>query len=129
MVEFKAIVNDPKEGKSYQIEIKKHHANALVGKRVGQEIDGIFAGLPGYKLQITGGSDKDGFPMRKDLPSASRKSILLSKSIGFHPPKEGRKKRKTICGNQITPDIFQVNMKITKFGAKPIKELLEGKKE
>jgi small subunit ribosomal protein S6e len=128
MVEFKAVISEPKEGKSYQVEIKKHHANALIGKRIGDEIDGIYVGLPGYKLKITGGSDKDGFPMRKDLPGGLRKSILLSKSIGFHPPKKGRRKRKSVCGNQIASNTLQINMKVTKLGAKPVKELLETKK-
>ena len=68
MVEFKVVISDPKSGHSYTREVSGPHANALVGKRLKEEVDGIFVDLPGYKLQITGGSDKDGFPMRSDLP-------------------------------------------------------------
>ncbi len=78
MVEFKVVVNDTKSGKSYQVPVSGHHANSLIGKKIGDEVDGIFISLPGYKLQITGGTDKDGFAMRKDLPGMVRRRLLLS---------------------------------------------------
>lgn len=129
MVEFKAVLSDTKSGKSYQLDIKGHHANSLVGKKIGEEIDGIFVGLPGYKLSITGGSDKDGFPMRQDLQGAKRKKILISKSIGFNPKDKGVRKRKYVRGNMISQDISQINLKITSFGMKAVEELLDIKKE
>src|SRR5207245_648479 len=70
MAEFKAVIADPKSGKAYKKDITGHYANALIGKKIGEDLDGLYVGLPGYKLQITGGSDKDGFPMRSDLPGA-----------------------------------------------------------
>ena len=76
MVEFKAVVSDPKTGKSFSRDVTGHYVSSLVGKKVGEEIDGIFVGLPGYKLRITGGSDKDGVPMIQDLPGPRRKRIL-----------------------------------------------------
>ena len=44
----------------------------MLGKRIGDVVDGLFVGegektLSGYKLEITGGSDKTGTPMRRDL--------------------------------------------------------------
>ena len=60
MVEFKAVINDVKTGKSYQMDVSGHHANSLIGKKIGDVVDGIFVSLPGYKLTISGGSDKDG---------------------------------------------------------------------
>ena len=73
MVEFKAVINDVKTGKSYQMDVSGHHANSLIGKKIGDVVDGIFVSLPGYKLTISGGSDKDGVPMRSDLPGGKRK--------------------------------------------------------
>jgi len=35
-------------------------------------------GLPGYELRITGGTDRDGFPMQPDLPGPGHQRILLS---------------------------------------------------
>ena len=123
MVEFKVVVNDIKTGKAHQIQVSGHHANSLIGKKIGDDVDGIFVSLPGYKLQITGGTDKNGFPMRKDLPGMNRRRLLLSKSLGFNAKKQGLRRKKTIRGNTINQDVVQINMKITKYSSKPIDEL------
>ncbi len=125
MAEFRAVISDPKDGKSYQAPVAGHHANSLIGKKIGDVVDGIFVGLPGYKLEITGGSDKDGFPMRKDLPGPRRKKLLISKSIGFNSKKGGLRRRKTVRGNTIAPDSLQINMKVMQHGMKPISELIK----
>jgi len=125
MVEFKVVVNDVKDGKSHQVQISGHHANSLIGKKIGDEVDGIFISLPGYKLKITGGTDKNGFPMRNDLSGSSRRSLLLSKSKGFHPKEKGLRHKKSIRGNTINQDLVQINMKVAKHGSKPIQDLLK----
>lgn len=125
MVEFKVVVNDSKQGKSYTIPVTGHHANSLVGKKIGDEVDGIFVSLPGYKLQITGGTDKSGFPMRPDLPGAVKRRLLLSGGVGFRPDEKGKRKKKSVRGNTINQDIVQINMRITKYGAKPVAELIK----
>ena len=125
MVEFKAVINDVKTGKSYQVPVTGHHANSLIGKKIGDVVDGIFVGLPGYKLSITGGSDKDGFPMRKDLPGVKRRRILITKGIGLQTTEQGLRLRKSIRGNTINPEVAQLNLKITQFGSKPVDELIK----
>ena len=128
MVDFRANISDPKTGKSYQKEVKGHQANAILGKKIGEQMDGIFVEMPGYKLEITGGSDKDGFPMRKDLPGPRRRRLLISKGLGFKPHMHGERRKKTMCGNQISPDVVQINMKVVVRGPRSVEELL-GKKE
>ncbi|HEC89894.1 MAG TPA: 30S ribosomal protein S6e, partial [Thermoplasmatales archaeon] len=96
MVEFKVVVNDVKTGKSHSIQVSGHHANSLIGKKVGDEVDGIFVSLPGYKLEITGGTDKDGFPIRSDLPGMRRRRLLLTKSQGFKPTEKGLRKKNSV---------------------------------
>jgi len=124
MVEFKAVIADPKARKTYQTTVGGHHANSLVGKEIGDEFDGIFVGLPGYKIQITGGTDKAGFPMRKDLKVQRRQKILLTDSQCFHPGHAGTRQKKTVCGRIISATIYQINMKIVSAGSKPIDQLL-----
>ena len=123
-VEFKAIVNDVKTGKSYNVTVSGHHANSLDGKNIGEIVDGIFVGLPGYKVKITGGSDKNGTPMRKDLPGNKRVRLLLSDSRGFHERYPGERKRTTIHGRVISESISQINMAVTEYGPKSIEECL-----
>ena len=131
MVEFKVVVNAGKGGKSYQIPVSGHHANSLIGKKLGDEVDGIFVSLPGYKLQILGGTDKDGFPMKIDVPGSGRRRLLLSRTIGYKPTEHGKRQKKSIRGSTISQDIVQINMKVIKEGAKPIDQLVttEGKTE
>jgi small subunit ribosomal protein S6e len=129
MAEFKVVVNDTKNGKSHQVQVSGHHANSLVGKKIGDEVDGIFVSLPGYKLQITGGTDKDGFAMRSDLTGVRRRKILLSESKGFHATENGMRKKKSIRGNTISLDIVQINMKVTKHSSRPIDDLLKKEEE
>jgi len=125
MVEFKVVVNDTKTGKSHNILVSGHHANSLIGKKINDEVDGIFVSLPGYKLQITGGTNKDGFPMRRDFPGTSRKRLLLSEGLGFKPKDKGIRKKKSARGNTINPDIVQINMKVIKHSSKPIENLIK----
>src|SRR2546426_7786 len=115
-------VADPKTGKAYKKDITGHYANALIGKKIGEDLDGLYVGLPGYKLHITGGSDKDGFPMRTDLPGPRRKRLLLSGGVGFHPVRPGMRKKKTVRGNTVSPDILQLNLKIVVRGPKSIED-------
>ncbi len=136
MVEFKIVVNDTKTGKSHNILVSGHHANSLIGKKINDEVDGIFVSLPGYKLQITGGTDKNGFPMRKDLPGTIRRRLLLSESLGFKPKDSGVRKKKSVRGNTINQEVVQINMKVVKHSSRPIEDIIkveekkeEGKKE
>lgn len=112
MAKFKVIISDPKGGKSKVVELEGARAVPLIGRKLGETIDGSVVGMSGKKLQITGGSDKDGFPMRRNIHGGVRVSVVVSKSVGFHPQREGERQRKTIRGNVITEDIVQVNMKV-----------------
>ena len=124
MVDFKVVVGDVKTGKSHNVKVSGHHANSLVGKNIGEVIDGIFVGLPGYKLKITGGSDGNGTPMRKDLPGNKRRKILLSDGLGFHETYPGERRRKAIRGTMISNEIVQINMSVAEYGPKSIEEML-----
>ncbi|MFB0523741.1 MAG: S6e family ribosomal protein, partial [Candidatus Bathyarchaeia archaeon] len=84
----------------------------LIGRRTGEIIDGSIVGLPGHKVQITGGSDKDGFPMRPSVHGGVRRRVILRGGVGFNSRYEGERKRKTVRGNVITDEIVQVNMRI-----------------
>lgn len=106
------IVSDPKAGKAKSFEVEGARAAPLIGKRIGDIIDGSIIGMPGVKLLICGGSDKDGFPMRPDVHGGVKARILLSGGVGFRPNDEGERRRKTIRGNTITEDTLQINVKI-----------------
>lgn len=112
MPAFKVVISNPQDGTTKQIELKDEKAIPLLGKKIGDIIDGELLGQKGTKLQITGGSDYAGFPMRPDIEGAVKKYILMGKGIGFHPKRPGERRRRLVRGNTINEDIIQVNMKI-----------------
>jgi small subunit ribosomal protein S6e len=126
MARFKVIVSDPENGSSKAVEIEGARAAPLIGKRIGENIDGSVVGISGHKLLITGGSDKDGFPMRPSIHGGVRIRAILSGGVGFHSKRQGERRRKTLRGNVITEEIVQVNMKIVE---KPKKAKEAKKKE
>src|SRR3989344_6048136 len=126
MPEFKLVVNDPKTGKSYS---KSINVEIFDNKKIGEKIQGNPIGLDGYELEITGGSDKSGFPMRKDFQSVGRKRALLTKGPGINKMKKGIRKRKTIRGAIVSPDIAQINLKIIKQGVKSMDEMFPKKED
>ena len=122
---FKVNISDPQSGKTFKSEVKDPQARRLLGLRIGDTFDGGIVGLPGYELQITGGTDRDGFPMRADLTGTGRHDVLLAGGPGYRPRRRGERRRKKVRGNTISEVIVQVNTKIVKRGEKPVEELLK----
>lgn len=124
MVEFKIILSDTRTGNSFKMDVSGGAAAVLIGKRVGTEIDAAPLGLNGYKILITGASDRNGTPSRRDLPGSGRRGLLLAGGVGFNPKEEGQRMRKSIRGNEITADFVQINAKVATYGEKSLEELL-----
>jgi len=119
------IVVGTKAGKSYNIEVKDDLAAVFIGKRVGDTVSVTPLGLKGYEVKITGGSDKQGFPVRKDLHKAGRgKALMSSRTIGYRPEKDGIRVRKTVVGDIIDENISQINTVVVKEGKDSIDKLL-----
>ncbi len=123
MVDLNVVLADPKTGLSYKIDATGAAAGSIIGKTIGTEIDGAPFGLAGYKITITGGSDKTGTPARGDLPGNGRRNLLLSDGLGFHAKHNGERRRKGQRGSEIAADFVQVNAKITVYGEKPLAEI------
>ncbi len=124
MAKLRVIMSDPETGTSKTVELEETRVIPLIGRKIGDVIDGSVVGLPGHKVQITGGSDKDGVPIRPNVHGGVRRRVVLSGGVGFNPREEGERKRKMVRGNAITDEIVQVNMKIVE---KP-KRVKEGRK-
>jgi len=119
MAKFKVIVSDPQSGTSKVVELEEARAAPFIGRRLGETLDGSAVDLPAHTVQILGGSDKDGVPMRGNVHGGVRRRVVLSGGAGFSPKNSGERKRKTVRGNVITDEIVQINMKIVERPAKP----------
>lgn len=126
-------INVANKGKTYKLEVENE---SLVGVSIGDKIDGgsLSEDLAGYELEITGTSDKAGFPGKLDENGPGLRKKLLGYGFGMkqRPRKEGKKQtpntkglklRKTVRGKEISNATVQINTKVVKEGKKKFDEL------
>ena len=106
------VISDPETGTSQKVELEDERMSPLVGLRIGEVIDGTIANLAGHRIQLTGGTDKDGIPMRPDVHGGAKANIILSGGVGYKPKRKGERKRVVVRGNTVTPETTFLNFKI-----------------
>ncbi len=124
MATFTVVVGDPDTGETHQMEVTDQNANRFTGRSIGEQVDGSAVGLDGYTVEITGGSDDTGRPMREDVNGPQLNEILLTGGTGFHPERDGERKRVTVRGNEVSDEIRQINAKIADRGDADVSDLL-----
>jgi small subunit ribosomal protein S6e len=123
-------LNISEKGKSWKIEVEPE---VLSGKSIGEKFDGkiLKPELEGYELEITGGTDFAGFPMRPGVEGIGLKRVLFTKGWGFTTKPKGESKknprfqkglrmRKTVRGQTISDKSLQINIKVLKPGKTPL---------
>lgn len=108
--------------KSFDIDDEKKVA-IFYDRRIGAEVEGDTLGddFKGYVLKITGGMDKDGFPMKQGILVKGRVRMLLKKGqTCFRPRREGERKRKSVRGCIVGADLSVISLRIVKKGEKDI---------
>lgn len=117
------VISEPSSGKSFQTEVPKGRESALLGKKIGDELDGGLVGAAGYTFTVRGGSDTSGFPMRSDVSGPRRTGVLLASGPGYISTSNGARRKRSVRGNLISDEIQQVNCVVKKAGTKPLAEL------
>ena len=79
--------------------------------------------LPGYNLEITGGSVKAGFPMKRGAHTSGPLKILMGNGVGYKAEK-GQRARRRVHGEIVGDYIVQVNTRIKEYGGKSVESLL-----
>jgi small subunit ribosomal protein S6e len=100
----------------------------LYERRMAQEVDGSVLGeeFDGYILRVSGGNDKQGFPMRQGILTNTRVRLLMQKGhSGYRQRRAGERKRKSVRGCIVGNDIAVLNLVITQVGANPIPGLTD----
>lgn len=117
-------ISYPLNGTQKIIEVDdEKKCNIFYDKRMGAEIEADQLGdeFKGYVLKITGGNDKDGFPMRQGILVKGRTRILMREGQKcYWPGRTGEKKRKSVRGCIVGPDIGVLAVAITKKGVTDI---------
>lgn len=124
---MKVVFSDKKSGKTAQLEVAKESEASLMGKKIGEAIEGAVVGLDGYVLKITGMSDNTGSPSRREVEGSRKAYVLLNRGPGIRPMKKGRRYRKLVRGNTVSADTGQINTVIIEYGTKSAEELFPKK--
>ena len=111
MTDITMVVSDA-TGSSQQVVVEGAESTDLMGAQIGDTIDGAVCGLDGITVELTGGSDAAGRPMRPDVPGSALRELLSSGGIGYHPTRDGERKRVTVRGRQVSSATAQVNAQI-----------------
>jgi len=96
--------------------------------RISQEVDGGALGdeYAGYIFRISGGNDKQGFPMKQGVLTNTRVKILMHKGVScYRQRKKGERKRKSVRGCVVGPDLSVLNLVVTKKGEQDIPGLTD----
>jgi len=97
-------------------------------KRMSQEVEGDSLGeqYKGYIFKITGGNDKQGFPMKQGILSNHRVRVLMAKGATcYRPRRTGERKRKSVRGCIVGPDLSVIHLVIVKKGDEEIPGLTD----
>jgi len=98
-------------------------------KRISDDVDASSLGdeFKGYILRITGGNDKDGFPMKQGVLVNHRVRLLLKPGVvgyrrGTH---DGVRRRRTVRGCIVANDLSVINTIVVKKGEQEIAGLTD----
>ena len=97
-------------------------------KRMGQEVDAATLGdeWAGYVFRITGGNDKQGFPMKQGVLTQGRVRLLLSKGHScYRQRRAGERKRKSVRGCIVDGNLSVISVVIVKKGDSDIPGLTD----
>merc|ERR1712217_351742 len=98
----------------------------VLDKRISHEVNGAIFGdqFQDYTFKITGGIDKQGFPMKQGILVPDRVRLLLNEDSGcFTMKKKGDRKRRSVRGCIVSREISVVNLIVAKRGKEPIPDL------
>jgi len=101
---------------------------AFYDKRIAAEVDLDSLGdeFKGYVAKITGGNDKQGFPMMQGVLSNGRVRLLLAdKHKCYRARRDGERRRKSVRGCIVGPDLAVLNLVVLKRGEAEIPGLTD----
>ena len=79
--------------------------------------DSLGEEFKGYVVKITGGNDKQGFPMKQGVLTANRVRLLFSAGHScYRPRRTGERKRKSVRGCIVSGELSVLSLVIVKKG-------------
>uniref|UniRef100_A0A6M2DL87 40S ribosomal protein S6 n=1 Tax=Xenopsylla cheopis TaxID=163159 RepID=A0A6M2DL87_XENCH len=109
--------------------VDEHKLRIFYEKRMGAEVEADALGdeWKGYVLRISGGNDKQGFPMKQGVLTNVRVRLLLSKGHScYRPRRTGERKRKSVRGCIVDSNLSVLALVIVRKGVNEIPGLTDG---
>jgi len=117
---MKLNIANPATGQQKSIDIDdERKVRIFYEKRMGQdvEVDTLGDEFKGYVLRVSGGNDKQGFPMKQGVLTPKRVRLLLSEGHScFRARRDGERKRKSVRGCIVAADIAALSLIVIKQG-------------
>src|ERR1700760_5084000 len=127
---MKLNISYPANGTQKLVEIDDDRKlRVFMDRRMGQEVpaDSLGDEFKGYVFKITGGNDKQGFPMKQGVLHPTRVRLLLSEGHScYRPRRDGERKRKSVRGCIVAADLAVLALSVVKQGDKDIAGLTDG---
>eukprot|EP00697_Spironema_sp_BW2_P012964 gnl/Spiro4/29684_TR14567_c0_g1_i1.p1 gnl/Spiro4/29684_TR14567_c0_g1~~gnl/Spiro4/29684_TR14567_c0_g1_i1.p1 ORF type:complete len:267 (+),score=125.39 gnl/Spiro4/29684_TR14567_c0_g1_i1:60-860(+) len=119
----------PSTGCQKVIEVDdENKLRSFYDKKMSTEVEGDVLGdeFKGYVFKITGGNDKQGFPMKQGILTAARVRLLVSEGhTCYRTRKDGERKRKSVRGCIVSSELSVLNLVVVKKGEKEIAGLTD----
>jgi len=113
-------IANPATGQQKTIDIDDERKYRIFyDKKLSQEVPGDTLGdeFKGYIFRISGGNDKQGFPMKQGVLVPHRVRLLLSDGHScYRERRKGERRRKSVRGCIVGPDISVLSLIIVKKG-------------
>ncbi|XP_028399022.1 40S ribosomal protein S6-like [Dendronephthya gigantea] len=126
---MKLNVSYPATGAQKVIEVDdERKLRSFYDKRMAQEVDAECLGdeWKGYIVRISGGNDKQGFPMKQGVMTNGRVRLLLAKGHScYRPRRTGERKRRSVRGCIVDSQLSVLNLVIIKKGEQEIPGLTD----
>jgi len=121
---MKLNISYPATGGQKMIEVEdEKKLRAFYDKRISHEVEGENLGdeFKGYVFRISGGNDKQGFPMLQGVLTSQRIRLLFTKGMPcYRPRKRGERKRKSVRGCIVSSELSVISLVIVKKGEQEI---------
>jgi len=124
---MKLNISNPATGAQKLIDIEDEmKVRPFMDKRISQEVDASCLGneWKGYVFRVSGGNDKQGFPMKQGILTNNRVRLLMRKGTScYRERRSGERRRKSVKGCIVDMNMSVLALTIVKKGEAEIEGL------
>jgi len=124
---MKLNISNPATGAQKLIDIEDEmKVRPFMDKRISQEVDASCLGneWKGYVFRVSGGNDKQGFPMKQGILTNNRVRLLMKKGTScYRERRSGERRRKSVKGCIVDMNMSVLALTIVKKGEAEIEGL------